>query len=421
MKKGLKNIIVVLTLCFAIKACNPNTAPTTRPQGQKNANQKPSCNDQGNNENQDEKNKNCSPEDKSNIYDTSSQTFGAPKFQQADGNINKQKITQTPQKPEEDKGKKFLVQRVNKFRPVWLNLSKQVKGEKFASVSFDGEIKDPPTISAFLPMPRSADAGYSRTTDQFRIISHLVYDKTELTTDKEKIAVVSLYPDTPEDMSAMMPVANWKMIYSELATADIAKVCKKIQEQGMKGDNINVVDEKKCDMIQNGMNSINDFYTAKNSQYGVQGLKFQNYFTWQNVSVWVPAPPDESYGCLGVIFTNTEDQPLTSLDGAGRFGRDIMYDVGAVERSGTDAQYCIKREYLTKAKLAPFKERKYGGKTVSFYKVVPDDKADTKDEDKGVDLGTFWAISDEASRLEKKDKVKVYTIKKKFVKLLKDK
>lgn len=357
--------------------------------------------------------------DSQDIY--ADDVISVPKFQsvQLDSRFNRGPKAKARTKDKADIGKKFLLQRIDAYRPIWLN----VKGSTNAGLWFANwgtEYGQSPTWSAFQPLPFAADSDFARG-DQYRIVGHVLHNKAEYPPASIRAAVVSLYPDGPDDMSIMAPVQRFKLLFSELGPdqTHYMNPCTRVQEAASEKKMPESTDEELCTAISSGVNQINSTMSV---QYGPMGLNVDTFYKLMSVSFWRPIPPPGGYRCLGIIVGNSTDQPYTSMDAAGVFGQTEFSRTLDQQTGQGDAQFCFRYEYLTEGKLVQIAERRPAAnerniKGIKFYKILP------KDPDVGVsDTGMFWAIAEgEKGYDEENPQIKVWVLKKKYVKELPDK
>lgn len=374
---------------------------------------------------------------------TSTTSRVAPNFQTADTNFGKTG-SKLLIKPVEDANKVFLVQRIRSYRPIWLDLKKQLadqsafwsfmtktstamdssfvggftrevfeidKGEPTAEVSVHQTI---PSFAGSDDLATKAERG-----DSYKIIGHTV--TKSLTLPTLPTAVLSLYAIPPSDplSAAIMPPMSYQTVYTRLGplTADIMQGCMEVQKAGMDGRFPHADDKAKCDSVTAGAYNIYDFMHVQMGGSTMTGVgDLNNYYTMQTLVVWQPIP-NPGYQCLGHIVTNTADQPATSADAGGMAAQNIKTLIPDQTGKLTEQYdwdypvYCVAEKYLVPGMLVPVATNG----SVDFYAIGPDPKYP-----KGLaKMNLFYAVPSTMTN-EERGKIKVWVLNTDFVKVLPD-
>lgn len=369
-----------------------------------------------------------------------------PKFQTGDlgNNFNKNASQKLITKPAEDKDKVFILQRINAYRPIWLNLAKNLSDtsgfwkwiygisdsvessgigfvEEWSRESFERPkvttdktsiYQAIPTFAGSDDMAKSAERG-----DDFKIIGHTL--SQTLNFPNYLTGVLSLYAISPQDplSAAISPPMGYKKIYYKLGplTEDLLQACMNVQKASEKHRMPDAGDMQKCDMARQGSDSIFDYLNVQmggNTMTGVGDLS--NYFQMQTLVIW-QAIPRSGYQCLGQVVTNTTDQPATSSDPGGIYAQNqqtfgVDENGNYVEMSKADYPiYCVQQKFLVEGKLQPITTNG----SIDFYRVT------AKDDTGYPNANLFWAVPSNTSEADRKN-IKVYVLNKKYLKVLPD-
>jgi hypothetical protein len=378
---------------------------------------------------------------------TSTQTSTArpevPNYQSAD--LGKNFNTSSPNKlfikPVADKDKIFLVQLINAYRPIWLNLSKKLEDRNgfwkmetaffhaldnsivgaWSKDSFPSLETQTDTMSIHQPLVSVAGsedmASSAERGDDFKTIGHTFSDA--LTYPSLPTAVLSLYaiPYDDPNAAALSPPIAYKNIYNRIGplTEDVLASCKRVNEAYTKGAFPEQADNLACNGVTSGGSGISNYLNVQmggNTFTGVGSL--DNFYQMQTLNIWMPVPP-AGYQCLGLIVTNTPDQPATSADAGGVYAQSQM-TFGTSQTGQLQEQakwdypvYCVLQKYVVEGQLAPLASNG----EVDIYRIA------VKDPNGISNQNLFWAFPTATPDADRQA-LKVYVLNKNFVKQLPD-
>ncbi len=356
------------------------------------------------------------------------------------GNLfNKNNPNRLKLKPAADKDKIFLVQRIDAYRPVWLNLTKslddslhfwkfltgvtnvvnQLPGSTFFRESFERPA-EPPTSSLSIHQALAAQAASDDLAtsvergDSFKTLGHTL--SKSLCYPSTPTAVASLYVPTQEETDALSPPKSYKKVYSQLGelSQQNYEACKRIEESSTKKppEMPQPEDVAACTAAREGSTAIRN---ATDAAYGGTGVgNLDLLYSKQSLVIWEPIP-QTGYRCLGQIITNTTDQPSSTADAGGIYAQNQTVftrgpDGKLQQGSSLDYPiYCVKESYLVEGVLVSIATNG----EVDFFNIKG------KDANGYSDSNLFWAIPSSTSN-EDRLKIKVWTLNNKFIRLLPD-
>lgn len=353
----------------------------------------------------------------------------APNFDSSplDGSFNRNKYYASAyKKPAQDADKIFLIQNIDAYRPIWLNLDHNVDwggddagrdGEYRWQIGTQGT-KDK---QLSIHQPLSSIAGSDNLSasmergDDFKVIGHAISPNLQF--PETPTAVLSLYAisyQSPEGAALRAPMA-YQQVYDKLGplTEDLFAACQRLGEAAQNQEAPDLADQERCNMVTAGGSNIWDYLNVQMQGSTMTGVgSLEDFYQKQSLVIWKPIPPP-GYQCLGQMISNTPDQPSTSGDAGGYYAQvrqTLVQDQfgNYMEQSSLDyPMYCVQEKYLVEAKLQFYA----GNGGVDLFKVVP------KDEQGIGNTNLFWAFPQELSS-EERSKVKVYTLNKDYVKVL---
>lgn len=418
-------IIVAACLGLFEISCSPQPAGTiTKEVGPKSVGQVPRCTpdpDSGAGEClPSEKKKKAAPyadDAQSAIPDYQSAALG-DKFGRQTPQISRKK------KPPEDKERLFLVQKIDAYRPVFLNLTKPNEDILWKIVdktlwSRDIDNKEDPvwerneaeTISIYQPLAEAATHDYERG-DKFKIFGHTL--NLFLGWPRHRTAVISEYLDAGDNCSpqnqqpppictVIAPPKKYKRVYYKQGpmTEEVFEACTRQGEAAMAGGFPSAEDTMICSTVAAGSEQIFDSQTL---MYGGSSFNLQDFYQKQTLVIW-RAESYPGYACLGDVVTNTTESPLFSTDATGILG----------QQSELMANNCINKQYLLPGKLAEVLSRD----DIAFYEIEPQNPNEGYS-----DSNFFYAINIAGMNAEAKkkaeDEVEVWVLNKKYAKILSD-
>lgn len=415
-------------LLFIIVSCSPKTQVSERTGGQNASN---SLSDPNN------------PNSRVNASKTSKRSV--PNFQVGDlgSGFNSSDPKKLKLKPAADANKVFLVQRVTAYRPVWLNLSKGLTDTSslwsVATVLFhpydsltsginvtanrSGFPTTVPSSNFSIYQPFAAIGGHDNLSvsvergDSFKVIGHALSNSLSMPT--MGTAILSLYDIPPNDplSAAILPPASYKNVYNKIGPLpkDILVACEKMNEAGAKGHFPDPIDQALCEQATAGGGNISNYLNVLMGGSTTTGVgSHESFFAMQTLNLWMPVPP-AGYQCLGLIATNTPDQPSTTADAGGIYAQ-YMQTLGIDQNGNIQQQssldypvYCVAEKFLSPGVLVPIGTNGQ----VDFYLIAPKDSTGIKNQN------LFWAVPSSTPDTERQ-KIKVFVLNSAYTRELPD-
>ncbi|MBI2602293.1 MAG: hypothetical protein HYW48_04485 [Deltaproteobacteria bacterium] len=325
-------------------------------------------------------------------------------------------------KAPEDKEKLFLVQKIDAYRPVFLNLTKPNDAFMWKVVdkflwSRDVDDKENPvwerneaeTISVHQPLPEAATHDYERG-DKFKIFGHTL--SLTLGWPRHKTAVISEYLDAGDNCSpqnqqppaictVIAPPKKYTRVYHKDGpmTEEVFEACKRQGEAAVAGAFPAAEDTMICATVAAGSEQMFDSQTM---MYGGSNFNLQDFYQKQTLVIW-RAEPYPGYACLGDIATNTTESPLFSTDASGIPG----------QQSDLMANNCINKQYLLPGKLVEILSRD----DIAFYEIEPENP-----NEGFADANFFYAINIEgmsaSAKKKAEEEAKVWVLNRKYANIL---